>query len=96
MGKIIYLPGVIPNPPSRSQMVEEVATILLKEVSGVFIEQRREHVRQDLWYRYIRDYLWRQEIKLTDQRDYQAHDLQKWKHYWRNEALNYIGATRKN
>lgn len=89
MGKLIIFPGVDINPPSRSELVEEAAELIMKDVAAVFVEQKFEPGSLGAWHRQVRDYFWRQEIKLVD-RDFKEQDLRRWRHYWRDKALEYI------
>lgn len=93
MGKLILLPGVDLNPPSRSELVDEASEIIMKEVTDVFVEQRFEPGCLGAWHREIRDYFWRTEIKLVD-RDFRYEDLRRWKLYWRDQALRFIESKR--
>jgi hypothetical protein len=93
MGKLILLPGVDLDPPSRAELVEEAAELMLKEVTAVFIEQQFEPGPLGVWHHYIRDYFWRTEIKL-EERDFREKDLRRWRQHWRNQALEFIESKR--
>ena len=95
MGKLLAFPGVQVNPPSRSELVEEAAEIMMKEVAAVFVEQQYEPGSLGAWHREVRDYFWKQEFKLVD-RDFREKDLQRWRHYWRDQALEFIRSKRVN
>ena len=93
MGKLLIFPGVDINPPRRSELVEEAAEIMMKEVAAVFVEQQFEPGSLGAWHRQVRDYFWRQEIKLVD-RDFKEDDLRRWRMFWRNQALEFIRSKR--
>ena len=93
MGKLIPFPGVDMNPPSRSELVEEVTEIMLKEVACVFIEQQFEPDSLRLWHRDIRDYFWKEEIKIVDHK-FRKEDLRRWRAVWRDNALEFIRSKR--
>lgn len=93
MGKLLVFPGVDLDPPKRSELVEEAAEIMLKEVAAVFIEQQFEPGPLGEWHRYIRDYFWRVEFKLED-RDFREQDIRAWRQHWRSVALDYIRSKR--
>lgn len=91
MGKLILLPGVDLDPPSRAELVDELSEMMLKEVTSVFIEHQMEPGPLAAWNREIRDYFWWTEIKLEN-RDFQFKDLKRWTSHWRGQALEAIRA----
>lgn len=93
MGKLILLPGVDLNPPSRNELVDEASEMMMKEVAAVFIEQQFEPGCLGAWHRDIRDFFWRTEFKLID-RDFRQEDLRRWRMFWREEAMSYILSKR--
>ena len=93
MGKLLSFPGVDINPPSRSELVDQISEMMLKEVTNVFIEQRYEPGRLCDWHRHIRDYFWHREILLED-RQFRVQDVKAWRHFWRGEAMRYIASKR--
>ena len=95
MGKLIILPGVELNPPSRNELVDEITDLMMKEVTSVFVEQHFEIGCMAAWHHQVRDYFWRTEIKLVD-RDFREPDLRKWRNYWRDQALEFIRSKRVN
>lgn len=95
MGKLILLPGVDLNPPSRNELVDEVSEMMMKEVVSVFVEQQYEPGSLGAWHQEVRNYFWKQEFKLED-RDFREQDLRRWKNHWRNQALDFIRSKRVN
>lgn len=93
MGKLLLFPGVEINPPSRRELVEEATEIMMKEVACVFVEQQFEPGSLGVWHREIRDYFWRQEIKVVD-RTFRKEDLRRWRAVWRDNALEFIRSKR--
>lgn len=93
MGKLILLPGVDLNPPSRSELVDEISEMMMKEVMTVFIEQQFEPGCHQAWHRDIRDFFWRTEIKLVN-RDFREEDLRRWRTFWKSEAMRDIQSRR--
>jgi len=93
MGKLIILPGVDLDPPNRNELVDEASEIIMKEIAGVFVEQKFEPGCLGAWHREVRDYFWRQEILLID-RDFRYEDLRRWKHFWRDQTLKFIASKR--
>jgi len=93
MGKLIILPGVDLNPPSRQELVDEASELVMKEIAGVFVEQKFEPGCLGAWHRQVRDYFWRQDIALVD-RDFRYEDIRRWKNFWRSEVLDYIQSKR--
>lgn len=93
MGKLIVFPGVDLDPPPRSELVDEISEMMMKEIAGVFVEQKFEPGCLAAWHHQVREYFWRQEIKLVD-RDFRPQDLRRWTHHWRNTVLDYIGSKR--
>jgi hypothetical protein len=51
MGKLLQFPGR--KGPSEKEIINQVVTDLMKEVAGVFIEQRIEQGPSDVWYKDI-------------------------------------------
>lgn len=90
MGKLLKFPVLKQVTPTRAEMVEKVAILLMKHISNVFIEQKFEQTNQAIWFREIRDYLWKEEIKLDEGMAFRKSDLSRWKHYWRDQVLRYI------
>jgi hypothetical protein len=93
MGKLIILPGVDLNPPSRAELVDEISEMMMKEIAVVFVEQKFEPGCLAEWHRQVRDYFWRVDIQLVE-RDFRPQDVRRWTHHWRNTVLNYIGSKR--
>lgn len=93
MGKLLVFPGVVLNPPSRNELVDEASEMILKEVLAVFVEQRVEPGCIAAWHREIREFFWRQEIKLVE-RDFRQDDVRRWKLYWRDQAFRFIDSRR--
>jgi len=93
MGKLIVFPGVEINPPSRSELVEEAAEIMMKEVAAVFVEQQFEPGSLGAWHREVRNYFWKQELSVEN-RHFREHDLHRWRLFWRKQALEFISSKR--
>jgi hypothetical protein len=91
MGKLILLPGVDLEPPSRAELVAEISEMMMKEVASVFVEKQFEPGSLGEWHRQIRDYFWRVDIQLVN-RDFRPQDVRRWTHHWRATALDYIGS----
>lgn len=89
MGKLLYFP-VAKKQKSQVEIVEDVTTALMKEVASVFIEKRIEQGSAGKWYRDIQKYLWCAPIPVDDDGNVYDHVLNRWKNYWRNEAIEYI------
>jgi hypothetical protein len=89
MGKLIIFPGANINVPSRSILVERLADMMLREVTGVFVDQRCEIGSMAVWHQHIRDYFWRSEIRLQGN-DFREQDLVRWRSHWRDTALRFV------
>lgn len=87
MGKIIQFPGR--KVPTQSELTIEVITDLMKEVAGVFIEQRVEQGPSEAWYHDIYHYVTKLPIP-TENGNVEQASLVRWRYYWRNQALDYI------
>lgn len=93
MGTLLFFPGVDPHPPSRSELVDEASELILQAVINVFVGQQIEIKHLEIWHREIRDYFWRQEIKLEERR-FREQDIQRWKSHWTDMAFRDINSRR--
>jgi len=93
MGKVLFLPGVDPDPPTRSELVDLASELVLQCVIDVFNEQRMNPTHLAIWLRAIRDYFWKQEIKVEFRR-FREEDLQRWRTHWREQAFRDIESRR--
>jgi hypothetical protein len=94
MSKIIWFPGVSPPLFTRQTLVDEAASMIMKEVASVFIDHRVEFTNQGYWFKDIRNFFWKQEIKHDVLGNFDAQDVQRWKMVWRSKALDEINNQR--
>ena len=81
------------NQPSRSELVDKLSELILQEVVEEFEKHEFDCSHLHLWNRDIRDYFWREEIKVVG-RDFIPEDLNRWKSYWQEMVKKSVASKR--
>lgn len=93
MGKLLFFPGCaikqesIEIPQSYSELLEWLATEILKEISVTFVENRVEMGPASMWYDEVMSFLQERHIPERAVRSSLLSALRDYKYYWREEAL---------
>lgn len=89
MDNIVYFPGCEPKPLQRD-LVNQATVVLLKEVTGAYIEHHMEPGPLEPWYGAIQAYLWAAPIRTDRHGKILQSELKEWCYFWRNRALDRV------
>lgn len=99
MGKLIYFPGITPPKKrvrSYDEMLEELATELLKVISETFIEARWEMGPAQIWYEEVMKFLEARDIPENALESSIESALRDYKVHWRHQIREFIAFEQSN